>query len=420
MSILTASTLEERVLDKETHFIDVNRENGGSSLKAFFNIVCIVAGTGILGLPTALKQGGWIGLFIIFLTWWMSSYTSIILIRCLYTNQKYRMNTYKDVAKAAFGTLGEWVSFAGNSVLLIGIPVLYIVLGGNNLNELCRGTVGEIGTLPWTLVCCGIVAIPILRFKSLKEMSLLTSVGFINIVAVSIIVLVMACLDSPNQVDVHREPVIWDMFPIAFSTIAFSFGGNVIYPHMEASMKKPEDWPKVTLFGMGTCVVLYLIVAIAGYQVYGDKVLSPVYNSIPVGVPHTIILVIIIINALICAPFLMISLSLDIEEMCDITVERLGKYREFVTRTLLRIVILVIVGVIACTIPNFGALMALMGALTNCTLVFIFPIAFYLKLTGLRNKPFYELAWCTFIVILGIIGLIFGTKSSIEELINGI
>lgn len=38
-----------------------NNGQGGSSFLAYFNIVCVVAGTGSLGLPYALKQGGWIG-----------------------------------------------------------------------------------------------------------------------------------------------------------------------------------------------------------------------------------------------------------------------------------------------------------------------------------------------------------------------
>lgn len=43
-----------------SHGVDTNNE-GGSSFLAYFNVVCVVAGTGALGLPYSLKQGGWIG-----------------------------------------------------------------------------------------------------------------------------------------------------------------------------------------------------------------------------------------------------------------------------------------------------------------------------------------------------------------------
>lgn len=50
----------------------IDRSKQGSSFTAFFNVVCVVAGTGALGLPYALSQGGWIGLFILGLSWILS------------------------------------------------------------------------------------------------------------------------------------------------------------------------------------------------------------------------------------------------------------------------------------------------------------------------------------------------------------
>ncbi|KAI8341341.1 hypothetical protein BC941DRAFT_467389 [Chlamydoabsidia padenii] len=40
------------------------------------------------------------------------------------------------------------------------------------------------------------------------------------------------------------------------------------------------------------------------------------------------------------------------------------------------------------------------------------------SLTGFRNKPIYELAWYFLTILLGIVGLIFGTKDAIERLIK--
>lgn len=34
--------------------IDINREHAGSSKLAYFNVVCVVAGTGTLGLPMVI------------------------------------------------------------------------------------------------------------------------------------------------------------------------------------------------------------------------------------------------------------------------------------------------------------------------------------------------------------------------------
>lgn len=57
--------------DKNIEF-GIDRSKQGSSFTAFYSVVCVVAGTGALGLPYALSQGGWIGLFILVLSWILS------------------------------------------------------------------------------------------------------------------------------------------------------------------------------------------------------------------------------------------------------------------------------------------------------------------------------------------------------------
>lgn len=397
--------------------IDVNREHAGSSFLAYFNVVCVVAGTGTLGLPFAFSLGGWIGILILFLAWTMSIYTGILLIRCLYANGKRRLLSYKEIATTCFGAVGGWVTFFFNAWILLGAPILYMVLAGDNLNELCKGTAGEIGVMPWSVVCCVLVAIPFILVKSMKEVAWMSAMGAAATLIVVIIVLVMSCIDKQTIPEPHHDSVIWDKFPIALSTISFSFGGNSVYPHVEASMKKPKQWPKVVAAGLTTCAALYFLTAIPGYLVYGDKVVSPVYNSISPGVPKIIAIVVMTFHVITATPILLTSFALDVEEMLNVTVERFGKVKEFLIRACIRILTIVFVGVIGAVIPHFDDLMALIGAFANCGLVFLFPILFYFKLTGFRNKPFYELAWCGLTMLLGIVGLIFGTISAIQALI---
>lgn len=402
----------------EEGIIDVNRENAGSSLIAYFNVVCVVAGTGTLGLPYALRLGGWIGLFILLLSWTMSVYTGTLLIRCLYANGKRRLSSYKEIATSCFGAIGGWITFFLNAWILLGAPILYMVLSGSNLTELTKGTAGDIGVLPWSVISCVIIAVPFIMVKSMKEAAWMSALGAIATLVVVIIVLVVACMDKNYIPPTHHDVVIWDKFPIALSTISFSFGGNAIYPHVEASMKKPKDWPKVVAAGLSTCAALYFLSAVPGYLVYGNTVKSPVYDSISDGVPKIIAIVVMTFHVLTASPILLTSFALDVEEMLNITVERFGRVKEFLIRASLRILIVVFVGVVGASVPHFDNLMALIGSFANCGLIFIFPILFYFKLTGFRNKPIYELAWCFLTILLGVVGLIFGTISAIQALIE--
>lgn len=52
----------------------VGHKGTGTFFTAYFNVVCVVAGTGTLGLPRALALGGWLGLLILGLAWGMAIY----------------------------------------------------------------------------------------------------------------------------------------------------------------------------------------------------------------------------------------------------------------------------------------------------------------------------------------------------------
>lgn len=403
---------------KTEHHGDVDRANAGSSLYAYFNIVCVIAGTGTLGLPYALGLGGWLGVLILFLAWTMSTYTGIILVKCLYADPKRRMSTYKEIATASFGVIGGWLTFFFNAWITLGAPVLYMVLAGGNLQELTAGTAGAIGTVYWTIICCVLMAIPFVLVKNMKEIAIMSAFGALATLVTVLIVLVVSCIHEKDLPPANTVPVIWPKFPIALSTISFSFGGNIIYPHVEASMKKPRQWPKVVSAGLATCAAMYFMTAVPGYYIYGDTVESPMYNSLPDGAPKIVAIVLMTVHVLLAAPLLTTSFSLDVEDMLNITVERFGKIGEFCIRFCLRVFITVVVGVIACTVPHFDALMSLIGSFANCGLILIFPVLFYWRLTGFRNKPIYEHAWCFLIILLGIVGLIFGTIDSIRTLVS--
>eukprot|EP00667_Euglena_gracilis_P022945 EG_transcript_25731 len=47
----------------------------GSALLGSFNIICSVVGVGIFGLPYALSQSGWFGIFLLLLTFVMATFT---------------------------------------------------------------------------------------------------------------------------------------------------------------------------------------------------------------------------------------------------------------------------------------------------------------------------------------------------------
>ncbi|KAJ8657674.1 hypothetical protein O0I10_006489 [Lichtheimia ornata] len=397
----------------------IDREGQGSSFLAYFNIVCVVAGTGALQLPYALAQGGWIGLLILFLSWIFSTYSGVVLIRCLYHDGQSRLSSYQEVAHAAFGVIGSWIAFFFTAITLIGVPVLWVMLAGQNLNQVCAGTSAELTMPIWTIISAAVVGIPFVFFKSLKEVGIGSLFGMLTTVIVVLIVLGEAIVDQNSRdLNPHHDPVIWDKFPVALSSIVFSFGGNPVYPNVEAGMRTPKHWNRVIFAGLATCVAIYLVSAIPAYYIYGDVVKSPMYNSLPENNGKLAAIILITAHVLLAMPILMTSFALDLEKLMHISTFHHSRWLEFILRALLRITMMVVVTVIAIEVPSFGNIMSLLGAFSNCALILIFPIIFYYRLTGLFNKPWYELIFGAVAILLGIVGLIFGSMDAIKGLMK--
>lgn len=413
---------------------------------AYFNIVCVVAGTGALSLPYALRQGGWIGLFILGLSWLMATYCGMILIKSLYANGKRRLDSYYDVGKEAFGPIGGAIIFFFNVILLLGVSMLYIMLCGSSFSGvILKGTSAELTPALWKIIWACVIAVPFVFFRSMKEIGIFSCCGVIaTFVCVVIVVATSVSDHNANPVAVHHDSVIWEQFPIALSSISFSYGecamqftsltvtvlqyqyaniknlfllllfkgGNPIYPAVEASMRRPKDWNKVVFAGLSTCMAFYFLCAVPGYYIFGDTVQSPIYESLPDSPAKTAAAIIITLHIILATPLLVTSLALDCERMLQITSEKRSKWAEWTLRILFRAAMMVVVVVVAIFVPYFGDFMSMLGAVANCLIIFAFPVLCYLKLTGIRNKPIYELAWCFLCVLLGVVGLVFGSMEA--------
>ncbi|KAI9249743.1 transmembrane amino acid transporter protein-domain-containing protein [Phascolomyces articulosus] len=375
---------------------DIDRSNGGSSWFAYYNIVCLTLGTGMLGLPGACARGGWGAVALIIIAMIMSAYSGVILQPCMYKGKERRLSSYKEIAEEAFGKIGGWVSFFFTTWIIVGTPITYVVLAAQNINQLCVGTAGEIGMVAWTIIWTVMVGIPYIFIKSINKIAWVSGFGAIAMTTTIIITVALASIDAPNQVAVHHDNVIWEGFPVALATIAFGAGGNIVYANTEGQMKNPKQWPIVIIASLATLGAVFVLLAVGCYYVYGVDVVNPAYNSVPDVPARTVAIILVTINVIVSIPILLVPFAADLSDMMNITVERFGNRKEFIIRSLLRTAILVLI----------------------VQLYFILPILFYWRLSGFCNKHIIELAWGVLTVLFGLVGLIFGTWAAVEDLVK--
>ncbi|CAO3629435.1 unnamed protein product [Cunninghamella echinulata] len=406
--------------DRASSIVNEFGHGKGSFLTAYFNIVCVVAGTGTLGLPHAFAQGGWLGILILLLAYGMSVYSGVILIRCLYYKPGHRLHDFKEIGSHAFGMVGYIISSCLHLLNLFGCPALYLVLAADNMVLLLKGTSGELNHRIWTIIWGVFLLIPSLVMKTLREVTYIAAIGAVCTMMAVFIILIESPIEyNKDPSSVVRDGVIWTGFPSSLATIAFSFGGNNTYPHVEHALKKPHQWRWAVLAGLSTCTGLYILTAIPAYYSFGQKAVSPIYKALPDGdIGRTIAIIVMTIHVILAIPIYTTSFSLEFEKFSRANEERLGKFGAWLARAVIRTCTMAILVVLAMFVPFFDDFMGLIGALANCGLVFLIPVTCYLKLTGVRNKPIYELAFCALTIFLAIVGMVFGSKDAILNLIR--
>ena len=113
-------------------------KDGVSNSAALFHVVCVIAGTGILQLPYALKQSGWIGVPMMIMAASVNEYTGRLLIECLYVNNR-RLSGYPEIGYVAYGQLGRAIVNVFYNSVLLGVTTLYLILSGMDLAALVGG-----------------------------------------------------------------------------------------------------------------------------------------------------------------------------------------------------------------------------------------------------------------------------------------
>lgn len=414
----------ESLLVKQVHHEDGTRESivvGQSTVpQTIFNSVNVLIGIGLLSLPLAMKQAGWLlGLTFLSFAAVVTSYTARILARCLDVDRS--LVTYADLAYISFGNHARLVTSLLFCLELIGACVALVVLFADSLQALIPG----LSSLQWKLIC-GFMLIP-LNFVPLRLLSVTSILGIIS--CTSIVMLI--CLDGllkPNGLGSLHEPATTSLFPNNWRTVPLSFGlimspwgGHGVFPNIYRDMRHPSKYGKSLWATYLFTYSLDCAMAIVGWVMFGEEVRDEITanilltNEYPRGISICIIIFIAIIPItkvpLNCRP-----LVATVEVLCGLgphvglAPENPKSTQATIRQSLQAIIRLLVVAVIvlmAILCPSFDRIMALMGSALCFTICIILPLAFYLKIFGQEiSRKEWFLDWLLLLIstALAIVG----------------
>ncbi|MFS8012451.1 putative amino acid transporter, transmembrane domain-containing protein [Helianthus anomalus] len=311
---------------KVSHELPLARQSSyGQSVVNGINVLC---GVGILSTPYAVKEGGWIGLLLLFLFGVLSFYTGILLRYCL--DSQPGLETYPDIGQAAFGTTGRLIisvslliyqatyfdsylneenirsftytyththqlilfffSFVVMQIILYvelyACCVEYIILESDNLSSLFPNAHLNLGGLILNshYLFAIMIALAVLPTVWLRDMSVLSYISAGGVVAS---VLAAGCLFWVGLVDnvgfqiETTKALNLSSFPVAIGLYGYCYSGHAVFPNIYTSMAKRSQYPMVLLTSFCICGVLYAGVAVMGYMMFGESTASQFTLNLP-------------------------------------------------------------------------------------------------------------------------------------------
>eukprot|EP01135_Chromosphaera_perkinsii_P006620 Nk52_evm22s554 gene=Nk52_evmTU22s554 len=429
-------------------------EGGESNLfKTVVNMVCTMAGVGVLGLATAVARIGWLISLLSFLFAGAAAcFCAIILSRVMLFGRKSSkfesehagdsiakgeafqemLQSYADIGEFAFGKVGKFLSNFSVLSMCLGSSILLIILG----NSMIKNIFGD-NVLP--NYALGLINVGILfPFVFLRNYTSVAIIGFIGTCATStaaLLIVVMDFLELANPAvegEIKTTAFCGGIRDImsTFTVIVFSFGGCAVFPDLILCMREPRKFPKASKISFSILIFMYIPVAFASYFILGqDALLDPdndsnVVNALPKSNFTYALYVAVWLAVLTTYIILMLPVFTSIELMLGFV-----KDNQVVHRASLRVTLVACTYLVGVMIPFFGDIMSFIGGTSITLSSFLLPISYYLKVFG-RDliskdlsrkdlvKGYIEIFCCIVIFVLTLVAGVSGTVSAVQNIVN--
>ncbi|KAF7032771.1 hypothetical protein CFC21_043914 [Triticum aestivum] len=355
-----------------------------SFLKTCFNGINALSGIGLLSIPYALAQGGWLSLIVFLTIAVICFYTGLLLQRCM--DSSSLVHTYPDIGAHAFGRKGRFIVAAIMYVELYLVAIDFLILEGDNLHKLFPAVSFRLGTLhiggqQAFVLAATLAVLPTTWFRNLNLLAYVAAGGALASVILIGAVLWVGVLDGVGFHERGRL-VHWAGLPSTMSLYSFCFSGHAVFPMLYTGMKDRKRLPMITLNLPSSSVA-------AKVAIYSTLV-NPLTKY-----------------ALMLAP------------VAEATESALGVSNSAVLGALVRTGLVVGTTVVAQAVPFFADVVGLTGALFGCTTTMLLPCLCYLRVRskiGGVIKTGLETAACLAILAVGAVIVGFGTYSSVKQI----
>ncbi|CAI0448018.1 unnamed protein product [Linum tenue] len=411
------------------------KPKGTTFLRTCFNGLNALSGVGILSIPFALSQGGWLSLALLLLVAVLCFYTGLLLKRCM--DSDLHIRTYPDIGERAFGYKGRALVSIFLYMELYLVAVEFLILEGDNLDKLFPHTAFRIGSLEIGgkeafILLSGLVILPTTWLKSLGVLAYVSVGGVLASIVLAVCVFWVGAVDG---VGFHESGRILRLegLPTAISLFTFCYCGHAVFPTLCNSMKDRTQFSKViktsiiSHFELRNFVIAYAQVllvcfvvstlsygsmAVMGYLMYGEHLKSQVTLNLPIAkISSQVAIYTTLVNPVAKYAVIIGPVATAVEEKFVFENSR-------ALCILVRTVILISTVIVALTVPFFGYVMAFIGSSLSVIASLILPCLCYVRINKSARKVGLELMLIVGILVVATVVGIVGTYTSVKQIVK--
>ncbi|KAI3834138.1 hypothetical protein MKW98_018188 [Papaver atlanticum] len=389
-----------------------------TSFTALLNMMGLLIGLGQLSTAYALQTGGWASAFILCGLFMLGAYTSHLLGLCLATD--VRLKSYADIGHVAFGRKGRYISLFFVNMESFMALVSFTISMTDHLTRVLDGyrnfhiSFFSLSTAQSLTVIAIIVSIPSVWLRNLNSISFISTLGILLsflICGVLICTCFFGGIIANKPIQVFR---INNIFSVSGLYI-FNIASHMAIPDVYKSMVDPTAFSTISFLSFGVVSALYTVLAFLGAKMFGPGVSSQVTLSMPKHLIFTqIALWAAIITPMTKYVFFTVPMASEVEHHLP---AKMLLWKKTVIRGAAGSIFLLVVLVIAITIPFFETVLGLTGSLVSIFVSVILPIAFYLRIFR-KTITLASLVIHLIIIATCLVIGITGTISNVRSMIN--
>ncbi|XP_069878778.1 proton-coupled amino acid transporter 3 [Dipodomys merriami] len=398
-------------------------------------------GTGLLGLPLAMKNAGLlVGPISLLAIGVLTVHCMVILLNCAHHVTQRLQKTFVNYGEAMMYSLEScpspwlrthsmWGRYTVSFMLIVtqlGFCSVYFMFMADNLQQIVEEAPTTSNTCqPRQILVLG----PILdiRFYMLSILPFLVLMVLIQNLRVLSIFSTLASVTTLGSMALIFEYIIqgiphpgnlplvanWKTFLLFFGAAIFAFEGVGMVLPLKNQMKNPQKFSFVLYLGMSLVISLYICLGTLGYMKFGSDTRASITLNLPncwlyqsvklmysVGIFFTYVLQ-FHVPAEIIIPFALSHVSESWALFVDLTV---------------RTALVCLTCVLAVLIPRLDLVISLVGSVSSSALALIIPPLLEITTFYSEDISFVTIAKDVLISILGLLGCIFGTYQALYEL----